>query len=357
MKNYLSEKLKALTPYTPIEGNYKIRLDANESSISVSKAALERFQARLDTEPLNRYPDPFAAELIQKYSEFYNINPSNVVAGNGSDELISVILSSFLDKGDKMIIVTPDFSMYAFYAGMIGASVIDLSKDESLIAHADGIIKICKRESPKIVILSNPCNPTGQGIKKAELTKLLSQCGCLVIIDEAYMDFWGEEESLLNDAGSHDNLIVLKTMSKALGCAGLRLGFAVAKEYIINALKAAKSPYNVNTLSQILGCEVLCDKEYLRENIKILKDNKTALENSLKVSDNRIGKVIPTVTNFVLIEFESGEAAEKVFEGLLSASIAVRRISGKYLRVTSGDKAENEVFLFEFLKICGEMKK
>lgn len=351
--NQISEKCKKITPYTPIGGDCAIRLDANESYLAPPARALERFKARLSGEALNRYPDPFAAELVRKYADFYFLDPQTVVAGNGSDELIGVILSAFLDKGDKMVTLTPDFSMYAFYAGLIGAQIRDIAKDGTLAADLDAAAALCRAERPKLVILSNPCNPTGQGIPRAQIEPFLRQCGCTVVLDEAYMDFWREEESLLRHIREFDNLIVLRTMSKALGCAGLRLGFAVSQKPVADTLKAVKSPYNVNRLSQMLGCEILSEPEELRRGLALLREGKQELERALDVP-GRGYRVIPTVTNFVLTEFESDRAAQTVFSKLLDAGIAVRQIHGRYLRITSGSRAENEAFLSEFFKIQRE---
>lgn len=356
--NYLSEKLKKINPYTPNEGEYRIRLDANESFIDKSDAVLSRYFERIKAAELNRYPDPAARELVERYADFYGISAKNVVAGNGSDELISVIVTSFLTKGDTLAVTAPDFSMYAFYAESVEANAAEYKKDEGLCIDLDEFAEFVKKNNAKMVILSNPCNPTGRGLAKTALEKFIKECGCMVVADEAYMDFWDEKESFLKDVEEYDNLIVLRTMSKALGCAGARLGFAVAKEYIIKALMAAKSPYNVSVLSQEFGCAVLEDKNTLCHNISLIKEEKKALDSMIaQVDCEGIFEICETVTNFALIRFRDAQTASYAFERLKKEGIAVRAQKGIYFRITAGSKEENKELVKALCQITGEIKK
>ena len=335
----LTEKLEKLEPYDPIQGKYEIRLDANESFI---KTEYEKIIQGLKDVDLNRYPDPYAEKLIQTYCDFYGTDPALVTAGNGSDELISIITACFLQKKDKILCFSPDFSMYAFYSALYELEVIVAPKRSDLTIDVDEAIYKINSEDIKAVLFSNPCNPTSLGLKKSDVIRLIQSVNALVVLDEAYMDFWDEKESLLKETESYDNLIVLRTCSKALGMAALRLGFAVSNRKITEKLRAAKSPYNVNTLTQGVAEYILRDKQTAAERIELCKAAKTELYDGLKDLNMPFFETIyPSVTNFVFIKTS---CAKEIFDFLLTKSIAVRCM-GNYLRITAGSSEENQAVL------------
>ena len=335
----LTEKLEQLEPYDPIQGEYEIRLDANESFIKTEYESIIQGLKNID---LNRYPDPYAKKLIQTYCDFYGINPDLVTAGNGSDELISIITACFLQKNEKVLCFSPDFSMYAFYSALYELDVITVQKRSNLTIDVDEAIEKINTENIKAVLFSNPCNPTSLGLNKTDVIKLIRSVNALVVLDEAYMDFWDEKESLLKETEEFDNLIVLRTCSKALGMAALRLGFAVSNRKITEKLRAAKSPYNVNTLTQSVAEYLLHDKQAAAEHIELCKAAKKELFDGIKELNIPYFEVIyPSVTNFVFIKTTS---AREIFDYLLSKSIAVRYM-GNYLRITAGSHEENKAVL------------
>ena len=335
----LTEKLIKLTPYDPIQGDYNIRLDANESFINTSN---EDLQNAVIGAAINRYPDPYAKKLIAAYSDFYGIDPDLVTAGNGSDELISIITACFLKKGEKVLTLAPDFSMYSFYSSLYELDVRVMKKEDDLAVNVDTVIETVNKEGIRAVLFSNPCNPTSLGLDKADAIKLINSVKALVILDEAYMDFWREEESLIKDTAKYDNLIVLRTCSKALGMAGLRLGFAVSNPVITEKLRAAKSPYNVNSLTQQTAEYFLSDKKEMERRIKACRDALSELYNVLCERNYPFfEKIYPSVTNFVFIKTSK---AKEIFEHLLSRSVAIR-FMGDYLRITAGNHEENMALL------------
>jgi histidinol-phosphate aminotransferase len=341
----LTKKLKKIDSYEPVEMDFKIRLDANESPFDIPTGVADEIAESVKKISFNRYPDPYACKVRKAFADRFNLPFEYITAGNGSDELISIIASCFLEKGDKILTLTPDFSMYAFYSKLYELDVHILQKDELYnTINVSEIIEYCNSNNIKAVIFSNPCNPTSLGIKKSEIIRLIKNVFCLVVIDEAYMDFW--DESVLDEVQNHDNLIVLKTCSKAFGAAAIRLGFAVAKEGISNALRAAKSPYNTDSVSQAVGEIILAHKEISDKNIKTIIENKEQLQiglEKLSADYDVIDKVFDSVTNFVLIRTAKGI---EIYEALLKKSISVRYM-GKYLRITAGTKEENETLLKE----------
>ena len=347
----LNEKVKSLTPYEPISGTYEIRLDANESFLTVPQDIENEMVEALKDAALNRYPDPNATKLVKGFADYFGVDPDCVTAGNGSDEIISVIMNAFLQKGDKILTLEPDFSMYRFYAEIAECESVKYQKDENLDVNIDDVIDMANKENVRIVIFSNPCNPTSRIIKADEIRKLINNTDALVVLDEAYMDFAGSE-SLMGEFNNYDNLIILKTCSKALGCAALRLGFAVANKTLTNVIRAVKSPYNVNSVSQALGEVLFAHPDYIDDCIKTVVESKKSLYNELiKIESDKIEKIYETHTNFVFMKVKNAKA---VFEKMKENSIIIRNM-GDYLRITAGTEYENEKMLETFKKVLEEV--
>ena len=339
----LNEKIRDLTPYEPIKGEYPIRLDANESFIQAPADMINRAAAKLAS-GINRYPDALAAELCAAFAKQYGVDAANVAAGNGSDELISVIFGGFLMKGEKFATLAYDFSMYDFYGSISEGVKVKIEKNDDFSVDVDKVIDICNREEIKLLIFSNPCNPTSLGLKKEEVRKIITSVKALVVLDEAYMDFW--DQSLLAEVSDYDNLLILKTCSKAFGLAAIRVGFAVGNETLIRAIKAVKSPYNVNSFSQFMAAELLSDKASSDAALKEILDSKEELDSAIRELNEKysFAQYIPqSVTNFITIKTD---IAGEIFEHLLTKGIAIRNF-GAFLRITAGAPEENAMLLEE----------
>ncbi|MBQ6569768.1 MAG: histidinol-phosphate transaminase [Clostridia bacterium] len=339
MSYSLNEKMSALEPYKPVCGQYDIRLDANESFLDISENIRAEINKSVAGLKFNRYPDPSYSELYRAYAKFLGVSENLLTAGNGSDELISVITSAFLMKGEKLLTILPDFSMYSFYAFVSEDSVVTLTKDENFNIDIDAVIGRAKSEKVRMIIFSNPCNPTGKGFDREDVVKLISSVDALVVLDEAYMDFW--DQSLIDRVEEFDNLIILKTFSKAFGMAALRLGFAISNEKLTGVLRTVKSPYNVNSVTQAAACAALKFPEDIKSAFDIIVKSKNELYSLLKGAEKdypgRI-EVIATKTNFVVVKTDE---AKEIFDFLLAGSVAVRYM-GAFLRITAGSKYENE---------------
>ena len=342
----LNTKIRDLEPYEPLKGELNIRLDANESFLPLPEEIKEKAMCAVAGTALNRYPDPTAYALCAAFAQRYGVPVENVAAGNGSDELISVIMQSFLMKGEKYGVILPDFSMYKFYGYVSECEGIAIGKDDFWKIDVDKVIETCNNENIKLLVFSNPCNPTGQGLDRAAVRKLISSVSALVVLDEAYMDFW--DESMLPEFEAYDNLLILKTCSKAFGLAALRVGFAVGQEKLIRAIKAVKSPYNVNSLSQVFAETVLLENAACDAAFEAIRASKAALQAGLlKIAERFPEKleVRESVTNFCVVKTGF---AESLFKFLLSKSIAVRYFKNmSALRITAGTKEENEAVIKE----------
>ncbi len=347
----LNSKVKNLIPYEPISGIYEIRLDANESFLTFPEEIENEMVEALKNSALNRYPDPMATKLVKGFADYFKVDADCVTAGNGSDEIISVIMNAFLQKGDKILTLEPDFSMYRFYAEIAECESVKYHKDENLDVDIDDVISLAKNENIRIVIFSNPCNPTSRIVTKDDVRKLINSVDSLVVLDEAYMDF-AEDESLLSEFENYDNLIILKTCSKALGSAALRLGFAVANKTLTNVIRAVKSPYNVNSVSQALGEVLFSHPEYIDKCIETVVNSRKELYSALKeINSDKIEKIYETHTNFVFMKVKN---AKEVFNIMKDNSIIIRNM-GEYLRITAGTEYENAKMLETFKKVLEEV--
>ena len=338
----LNEKISGLTPYEPISGNFDIRLDANESFLDLPQNIRNAVDDCFASLKFNRYPDPCCKELIAAYAKMFSLSEQCITAGNGSDELISVIMAAFLMKGERVLNILPDFSMYAFYASISEDEVISLKKSDDFEIDIDEVINVANSQNVRMIIFSNPCNPTAKGLSREQVRYLINSVNALVVLDEAYMDFW--DQSLLDEVENYDNLIILKTFSKAFGMAALRLGFAIACPKLTNVIRAVKSPYNVNSVTQAVACKVLEFPQEIKDAFNTIIASKEKLHNSLKELEERYPsriEVMPSCTNFVVVK---SREARQIFDYLLLQSIAVRFMGG-FLRITAGSEEENSALV------------
>ncbi|MBR0599084.1 histidinol-phosphate transaminase [Sinanaerobacter chloroacetimidivorans] len=353
MTYQLNDKVKDLIPYDAVAGDYKIRLDANESFINPGTQFQEEILSAVAGIELNRYPDSKATELCRKFAAFYGVDPERVVAGNGSDELITVILGAFLRPQDKLLLFSPDFSMYQFYGVTYEKEGIVVEKNTELVLTADLAIEAIEKAKPQAVVLSNPCSPTSLVISRDDAEKIVRSTDALVIIDEAYMEF--SDQSIMDLTTAYDNLIILKTCSKALGLAAIRLGFAVSSKSIINALHCVRSPYNVNGLTQAVGCVIFSHPEYIRQAAAEIKKSRDYLyQEFLKFQgENQMIRIMKPETNFLFVEMKD---AELIYTELKKESIIVRRL-GDFLRITAGTKEENDSLVEALGKIFRRLEE
>ena len=344
-KNLFAKKLENLEPYKVDTNVYKARLDANESFIALPEYIRNKMNEAVEGFDFNRYPDPDATLLKKAFCDYYGLKEENVGVGNGSDEIISLIMNCFLDFGSVVMTFSPDFSMYGFYATLAGMKNVQCPKNDDFSIDFDRALECIKENDAKLVIFSNPCNPTGRIEKKDDIKKLASLCpDTIFIVDEAYMDFASikESESFLNETENYTNIIVLKTLSKALGAASLRLGFIVGDKTVADMFATVKSPYNVNGVSQKFGEILLSEKSFLDEcTEKLAKSAQDMRDEIIKLG---LGNPYETYTNFV---FYTDEKAEEKQKFLRENGVLIRKfaISGGALRITAGNREENKMVI------------
>lgn len=334
INQFVRKNILELQPYISFrdqnEFENPVFLDANESPFG----------------EFNRYPDSTQKKLKQKLSEIKNISIEQMAIGNGSDELIDLIIKVFCEpKNDSILMMNPSFAMYGFYASINENKVVKLDLDENFEINKDDFVRISKENKPKVFFLCSPNNPTGNSIEDLEF--YVKNFNGIVVIDEAYIEFSGKKSSI-ELLEKYPNLIVLQTFSKAWGMAGARVGIAYASKEIIKLINTVKAPYNVNSLSLDLTLKSIDNQEQLAENIKNTLTEKSWLEKEFK---NIIGikKVYPSDANFFLIEFVN---VEKAYQKLLENEILTSKRSPQIpncIRINIGNRKEN-IQLINILK-------
>ncbi|RJQ17949.1 MAG: histidinol-phosphate transaminase [Nitrospiraceae bacterium] len=330
--------IRSLRAYHAEEVPCKVKLDANESPYSGA-----RVKKILQT--LNRYPDPEAKQLRKIIAEGSRVKPENILHGNGSDELIYYLITTF---GGPVLYPVPTFSMYGIIAQALGEKKIEVPLDNKFDLDIEKILAAIKRYKPKLIFLSSPNNPTGNCFSSDRILKIVEFTYSLpptpyslVVIDEAYQPF-SKTKSFVPLLGKYGNLLVLRTLSK-IGLAGLRLGFLIAGESVISEVNKVRLPFNVNSLSQAVAVEALKDKKQMRRHISsIISERKRLLAEMRKIEGIT---PYPSDANFVLFKVNN---AEKVYNGLLRKGVLIRNMTGAVkdcLRVTAGTPGENTVFL------------
>jgi len=327
IKTLVRENILQLQPYISFrdhnEFNAPVMLDANESPFG----------------ECNRYPDSTQKRLKNKLAELKKVLPSQIAIGNGSDELIDLIIKIFCEpKKDAILMMNPSFAMYGFYASINENKVLKLDLDENFEIVKDNFLKVAEDPSLKIFFLCSPNNPTGNSVDDIEF--YLQNFKGIVVVDEAYIEFSGKKSSL-ELLEKYSNLIVLQTFSKAWGIAGARVGMAYASEEIISLINTVKAPYNVNVLSQELILKTLEEENRLQENVNRILEEKVWLQDQFK-EIGCISKVFSTDANFFLIRMEN---VDSVYTRMLEEEILTSRrdpaIPG-CIRINVGNRSENE---------------
>ncbi|NPA09761.1 MAG: histidinol-phosphate transaminase [Chlorobi bacterium] len=326
IKDLVRKNILELQSYVSFRDNNTFEnpvfLDANESAFG----------------ELNRYPDSTQKELKQKLAVLKDVSAKQIAVGNGSDELIDLIVKVFCEpKKDAILMMNPSFAMYGFYASVNENKVVKLNLNENFGIDKEEFLKISNEEKLKVFFLCSPNNPTGNSIEDIEF--YIQNFEGIVVVDEAYIEFSGKK-SCIELLEKFPNLIVLQTFSKAWGMAGARVGIAYASEEIIQLINTVKSPYNVNSLSLNKISELITNKEFIKSNIENTLNEISWLRNELETV-NCIKKIFPTDANFFLIQFEN---AENVYQKLLENEILTSKRSPQIpdcIRINVGNREEN----------------
>jgi histidinol-phosphate aminotransferase len=327
-----------------------IKLNQNESSRDVPAALKEEIFERLRRTSWNRYPIDGSGALEEKIAAYTGHPVSGILAGNGSNELIQTLFVAACSKGDRVVTARPSFSVYKRVAGLLGVVLDEIPLGLRFAYDADEVIRRAK--CARMVILAVPNNPTGTTISEKDLERIARATDGLLVIDEAYQEFQGTNaQSLLS---RYENVVILRTMSKAWRLAGARLGYLLGREETARALSKAKLPFSVDVFARTVTEAVLERRDLMDEVVRTVRSERERLFREMEGIPALAP--VPSAANFILFEVKN-RPARSFFQALRDKGVLVRVYDEpdlrNYLRVTIGDPAENDAFLAAVREIAG----
>lgn len=336
------QSVKELQPYVVNPVVCSVKLDANEGNKDLFKDLIKDIG---DDFYLNLYPDDNYTQLKEAIVNYIGCKIENISVGNGSSELLDLCVKTFVDTNELILSLDPTFSMYSIYAKIVNSRYIGAGEGNDFTINVDDVIKSIKENNPKLTIICNPNNPTGTTIKRDDVLRIVKSTDNVVIVDEAYMEF--SNESVVDEIENYDNLIVVKTMSKAFSMAGIRTGYLIANEELVKTIEKVRPPYNLNSISALLATKALKQKDKMLSYVENLKVEREKIYE--KLLDMGV-KAYKSGANFVFFSSKVDNLAEK----LIDNDVLIRKFGGKldnYYRVTVGSPKENEAFLDAMKKI------
>ena len=364
MKALIRKSVLAVNPYVPgkpIEETKRqlglkevIKLASNENSWGPSPKAISAIKKSLSG--VNRYPDAQGFYLKKRLAKFFGLIPENFVLGNGSDELIDVIIKTFMEPDENIVTSEGTFLEYE-----IIAQVNDRKVKKAPLRYfkydLEAMLRLVDKKT-KLVFIANPNNPTGTYVTKYEVLQFINALpeGVIVVFDEAYdafIDVDDYPDSLSYLKKKNRKIIILRTFSKAYGLAGLRLGYAIAAFELVTYMERIRQPFNVNLLAQVAGVAALEDKDFLKKTRRLTLEGKDFIYQEL--SRMGLGYVL-SVANFILIDV--GKNSQEVFKSMLKFGVIVRDMGqyglANFIRVTIGTQKENQRFVRVLRKVITE---
>ena len=352
IKQFVKKEVASLKAYQVEDfTGVRIKLDAMENPYPLPDMLRREIADALAEVPVNLYPDPDAKALKAALSDYIGVPADQLVLGNGSDELIGLIISAFGGSPGMVAYPSPTFSMYGIIARSLGQQVLEMPLAEDFSFDFDLTLKFIMQRRPNIVFIASPNNPTGNMMDKGKVRRLIDGFNGMVVVDEAYFSFAGE--TFIAELDEHPNLIVLRTLSK-IGMAGLRVGIMAAGRDVVSEVNKVRLPYNLNGLSQRAAEIILRHRDVIDGQVGLIVEERERLFAEL----NEIPGVTayPSKTNFILFRVNG---ARGIFEGLKEKGILIRNMDNPgplkdCLRVTVGTPDEDGEFLEAMKEILAQ---
>ena len=346
--------LVSFEPYDPAFTPCEVNLSANENTHPLPVSAADALREAMISTPLNRYPDPLANDLRDALAERHGVLRESIIVGNGGDEALFNLLFAFGGTGRRLVVAPPCFEEYKNFAKMCETDVVEVWRDEHTFAIDEDALVEASSDAT-VVMLTSPNNPTGDLLPRALVRRLLDETDALVLVDEAYIEFAGEEASLVSWVAQNPRLIVLRTLSKAFALAGLRCGYLVADPSVVDVLAAVRQIYSVDVLAQAVSLASV----RMREELKPVVDDIVVERERLQRALNQLPEthVWPSSANFLLMRVP--HAAQVRARLRDEYSVLVRDFSyarglADCLRISVGTKEENDRLLEALSAICIE---
>lgn len=322
--------------YNP-ELHGEIRLDTNTNVLGSNPAA-SRFLRNLDID-LNGYPNTYSDGLRDALAELYDLERDNFLVGSGSDEMLDVSFKTFTNWGDDCVSPVPSYSLYSYFVEMNGGKAIGVDLDEDFQLDVDAMLK----PKAKVMIMPSPNNPTGNCFRAKDIEEILNRSEGIVIVDEAYGEY--AKESMVKRVNEFDNLIVLRTFSKAYAMAALRVGYAVAGRNVADMMTCVKIPYSLNMISELAAIEAIKDQDYIKRSVDLVNEERPYLDAGLR----RLGfQTYPSDSNFILAKAPVDHAmlvSELKRKGVMIRDFGSKRRTENCVRTTIGTRGLNDILL------------
>lgn len=327
-----------------------VKLASNENPLGVSKKAKSAISGALGR--INRYPEGSCFYLRRVLAGRLKLKLGQLIFGNGSDELIDIIIKTFVEEDENIVTADITFLEYEIIAGILGRKIISVGLRDFRY-DLNAVLEKIDRKT-KVIFIANPNNPTGTYVREAELREFISRVPerVVVVLDEAYDIFVDVNDfpRSVDYLKKNGNLIILKTFSKAYGLAGLRIGYALARPDLVSYMERVRPPFNVNFLAQVGAAAALEDRDYVKNTRRIVLSGKNYLYGEMK----KLGlRFVPSVANFILVDV--GKNGKRLYKQMLKSGVIVRDMQqyglDNFIRVTIGKASENRRFIEVLKKI------
>lgn len=323
----------------------EVKLNQNESPFDLPDELKSELAEAFTKVDFNRYPDEQPYRLREKIAEFDGVEPESIIVGNGSNELTYTFGLAFMDPGTPVVLPRPMFSLYEKVARLHEADLTTVGPREDLSFDTEAIIDAVKRTGARVTIVTSPNNPTGKAMPLTEIEQIVEAAPGMVVVDEAYVEFnpEGTAVELLDD---HPNVIILRTMSKGFGLAGLRVGYLIGRPKVVREMMKSRLPFMVDRFAEQVALAVLNRTDLLRERVEALQQSVQHLTEALQAMEGV--EVVSSAANFLLLTTRLSSA--ELQDRLAEEGVLIRDMSGYpelegYIRVSAGTPRENKAFL------------
>jgi histidinol-phosphate aminotransferase len=345
INNSIKDSVRALRPYTLAPHRAPVKLNQNENPWDAPAQIKQETLKRMEDRAWSRYPDFVPQRLRERLAEFSGWQPDGIIAGNGSNELIQALLMVSIGEGKRVLITEPTFALYRQITTVLGGVVVSVPLSSDLQFDVTALLDGIEEERPDVTIICSPNNPAGCVISDDQLVVLLKAAHGLIVVDEAYHEF--AHHSAVPLLGDHENLVVLRTFSKAMAMAALRVGYLLAAPALVQEIAKAVLPYNLNAFSQT-AAEVAI--EMFEAKLQPLVESICAERDRLYVELAGIPGLVPVKSQANFMVVRSNQDPRRVFAELLKRDILIRDVSGypmlnDYFRVSVGTPEENDLLI------------
>lgn len=323
----------------------EVKLNQNESPYDLPDELKDELLDAFAQVEFNRYPTEQPNRVRRALADHDDVDPENIIVGNGSNEITYTFGLAFLDPGDPVVLPRPMFSLYEKVAHLQGADLTSVPVGEDLRFATEGLVEAVRATGAALTVLATPNNPTGRAMTLGEIERVAAASPGIVVVDEAYIEF-NSVSSAVNLLDAHPNIIVLRTLSKAFGLAGLRIGYLIAREPVVRELMKARLPFMVDRFAEQTALAVLERPDLLEERVRRVQVSITEVTEALQTMDEV--EVVPSEANFVI--FTTPMDADQLQNRLADDGVLLRNMGGYpelegFLRVSAGTPAENKAFL------------